>query len=47
MEMGEKNKLKIIADAERESKILLESAKQKIESRVGDARGGHVCWFYC
>ena len=35
---GEKNQLKIIADAERESKILLESAKQKIESRIGDAR---------
>ena len=35
---GEKNKIKIVADAERESKILLESAKQKIESRIGDAR---------
>ena len=35
---GEKNKLKIVADAERESRILLESAKQKIESRIGDAR---------
>ena len=34
---GEKNKLKIIEDAERESKILLESAKQKIESRIADA----------
>jgi len=35
---GEKNKIKIIADAERESKILLESAKHKIESRISDAR---------
>ena len=35
---GEKNKIKIIADAERESEILLESAKQKIENRVADAR---------
>ena len=35
---GEKNKIKIIKDAERESKILLESAKQKIESRISDAR---------
>jgi F-type H+-transporting ATPase subunit b len=35
---GEKNKIKIIEDAERESKILLESAKQKIESRISDAR---------
>ncbi|MCP4630165.1 MAG: ATP synthase F0 subunit B [bacterium] len=35
---GEKNKIKIIQDAERESKILLESAKQKIENRVADAR---------
>lgn len=35
---GEKNKIKIIEDAERESKILLESAKQKIENRVADAR---------
>jgi len=34
---GEKNKIKIIKDAERESKILLESAKQKIESRISDA----------
>ncbi len=35
---GEKNKVKIIADAERESKILLESAKKKIESRISDAQ---------
>ena len=35
---GEKNKIKIIEDAERESKILLGSAKQKIENRVADAR---------
>jgi F-type H+-transporting ATPase subunit b len=35
---GEKNKIKLIEDAERESKILLESAKQKIESRISDAR---------
>lgn len=35
---GEKNKIKIIEDAERESKILLESAKQKIENRVAEAR---------
>ena len=35
---GEKNKIKIIEDAERESKILLLSAKQKIESRIADAR---------
>ncbi len=35
---GEKNKIKIIEDAERESKILLKSAKQKIESRIADAR---------
>ena len=35
---GEKNKIKIKEDAERESKILLESAKQKIESRISDAR---------
>jgi len=35
---GEKNKIKIIEDAERESKILLLSAKQKIESRISDAR---------
>ena len=35
---GEKNKIKIIKDAERESKILLESAKQKIVSRISDAR---------
>jgi F-type H+-transporting ATPase subunit b len=35
---GEKNKIKLIADAERESKILLESAKRKIESRIFDAR---------
>ena len=35
---GEKNRIKIIEDAQRESKILLESAKQKIESRIEDAR---------
>ncbi|MBT8364097.1 MAG: ATP synthase F0 subunit B [Deltaproteobacteria bacterium] len=35
---GEKNKIKIIEDAEQESKIFLESAKQKIESRIADAR---------
>ena len=35
---GEKNKAKIIADAEQESKILLESAKKKIESRISDAQ---------
>jgi F-type H+-transporting ATPase subunit b len=35
---GEKNKLKIIEDAERESKILLESAEQKISSRIAEAR---------
>jgi F-type H+-transporting ATPase subunit b len=35
---GEKNKLKIIEDAERESKILLESAKQKINNRIAEAR---------
>jgi len=37
---GEKNKIKIIEDAERESKILLESAKQKIENRIADAHRG-------
>ena len=35
---GEKNKLKIIKDAEQESKIILESAKQKIASRISEAR---------
>jgi F-type H+-transporting ATPase subunit b len=35
---GEKNKMKIIADAERESKILLESAKKKVETRIIEAR---------
>jgi len=35
---GEKNKIAIIKDAERESKILLKSAKQKIESRIFEAR---------
>jgi F-type H+-transporting ATPase subunit b len=35
---GEKNKLKIIADAEGEGKILLASAQKKIESRISDAR---------
>ena len=35
---GEKNKLKIIEDAERESQILIESAEQKINSRIAEAR---------
>ena len=35
---GEKNKLQIIEDAERESKILLESAEQKINNRIAEAR---------
>ncbi len=35
---GEKNRLRIIADAEQEGKILLTSAKKKIESRISDAR---------
>ncbi len=35
---GEKNRLQIIADAEQEGKILLTSAKKKIESRISDAR---------
>lgn len=35
---GEKNKLKIIKDAELESKIILKSAKQKIASRISEAR---------
>ena len=35
---GEKNKIQIIEDAERESKILMESAKKKIESRIFDAQ---------
>ena len=35
---GEKNKLKIIEDAELESKMLLESAEQKINHRIAEAR---------
>lgn len=35
---GEKNKLKIIADAEHESRILLTSAQRKIESRIAEVR---------
>lgn len=35
---GEKNKAKIIEDAKQESKIMLASAKRKIESRTVEAR---------
>ena len=35
---GEKNKQKIIKDAELESKMMLKSAKQKMDSRIVEAR---------
>lgn len=37
---GEKNRQKIIAEAEQESKMLLKSAKLKVESRIEEARSG-------
>ena len=35
---GEKNRLKIIEEAEQESKMMLRGAKQKIDSRIVEAR---------
>lgn len=35
---GEKNRLKIIEEAEQESKMMLRGAKQKIDNRIGEAR---------
>ena len=38
MAQGQKNKQKIIADAHQEGKILLKSAKRKIENQINNAR---------